>query len=399
LALVRLALLVIVSLSIGQPALASGVAGGASPGGASDLATICDPAHGPSLQARFAGIGAVSLFDGTYDMEITDLGYGTAMATTFTRAYLSADTRTTLFGVGWMNNFQVRLRKDDTRDLLFTLPNGNVERFKGALDNDRTTGTSRGYRVLAREELGRFLRVYDEDITWTFGPGGTLERVDDASGDWVAVAYDAHAHLAATTGPAGPGLLFEIGPNERITRVTMASDPTDFVRYEYDAAGRLIRAVHSSGFGQRFAYDGDSQLITEISDDEGTVLLVLEYDDGYSVFRERDGQGLVDGEAVTYEFEELPDGGVRSTAIYPPSLVEPTWHPVQRALHDSQGRLLELELQPTSDETLIGKYAYDSENRRIVLEDPCPRELVNPFEAMLNALWQLILLLLGITRL
>jgi len=96
-------------------------------------------------------------------------------------------------------------------------------------------------------------------------------------------------------------------------------------------------------------------------------------------------------------FEELADGGVRSTAIYPPSLVEPAWHPVQRALHDSQGRLLELELQPTSDQTLIGKYAYDPENRRIVLEDPCPRELVNPFEAMLNALRRVILLLLGMT--
>jgi hypothetical protein len=35
----------------------------------------------------------------------------------------------------------------------------------------------------------------------------------------------------------------------------------------------------------------------------------------------------------------------------------------------------------------------------VVLEDPCPRELVNPFEAMVNALWQLLLLLLGITRL
>jgi YD repeat-containing protein len=298
-----------------------------------------------------------------------------------------------------MNNFQVRIRADGgTRDLLFTLPNGNVERFKDAQDNDRTTGTSRGYRVLAREELGRF-RVFDEDITWTFGPGGTLERVDDASGDWVEVEYDQHARLASTTGPDGPGLLFEISPDDRLTRVTTASDPTDFVRYEYDAAGRLVRAVHSSGFGQRFAYDGDTQLITEISDDEGTVLLVLEYADGYSVVRERDAQGLVDGEAVTYEYEELPDGGVRTTVIYPPSLVEPTWHPVQRALHDSQGRLLELELQPTSDETLIGKYAYDPENRRIVLEDPCPRELVNPFEAMLTAFWQLFLLLLGVPRL
>jgi hypothetical protein len=61
--------------------------------------------------------------------------------------------------------------------------------------------------------------------------------------------------------------------------------------------------------------------------------------------------------------------------------------------------LLELELQPTSDQTLIGKYAYDPENRRIVLEDPCPREPVNPVEAMLTALWQLILLLLGVPRL
>ena len=49
---------------------------------------------------------------------------------------------------------------------------------------------------------------------------------------------------------------------------------------------------------------------------------------------------------------------------YPPSLVEPSWHPVQIATHDAKGRALEVTYQATSTETLIGRYGYDAENRQ-----------------------------------
>jgi len=393
---IGLALFTLLSASVVRPVVVTGLSAQAGLGLLPEQ-PICDPAHGPSLGARFAPIGGVSLFDGSYDMEMTDIGDSTSMATTFTRAYLSIDTRTTLLGPGWTNNFQVRLTQDGiTRDLLLTLPNGNVERFKGALDSDRSIGTSRGYRVLSKQQFGRML-VTDIGITWTFGAGGTLERVDDASGDWVEVGYDEHTRLASTNGPAGPGLRFDVGPDDRLVQVTNAADPTDFVRYEYDAAGRLIRAALSSGFGDRFAYDGDTQRITTISDDEGSVLLALEYDDKGRVVRDRDAQGLMDGEAVTFDYEDLPDGEVRTTVVYPPSLVERTWHPVQTTIHDSQGRLRELQLEPTSTQTLTGQYDYDPENRRIVLKDPCPRPLpAGHSYAIGSTRWLLILLILSV---
>ena len=316
------------------------------------------------------------------------------MAETFTRAYQSPDTRVTLLGPGWMNFYQTRIRTDapPSLDLLFTMPNGGVERFKGALNSDRAVGTSSGTRVLTKEPDGTMVVTY-EGTTWKFDGSGSLISVDNGKGDWVEIRYGPIG-IASTLGPDGPGLRFDIGPDKRLVQVTKATDPAQFAHYEFDEAGRLIRATSSTSALRTYAYDGASQRITTISDDKGAVLLSLEYDDKGRVARERDAQGLLDGEAVSYVYEKLPDGSTRTTVTYPPSLIEPAWHPIQIATIDPQFRVRDLRLQPTSTQTFIGRYDWDSVNHRIDLQNPCPPPSPGPWQVPFPTVWVVLGLLL-----
>jgi YD repeat-containing protein len=344
----------------------AGVAG-SSPKAAA-LIVACDPLDGPSLNARFNPIGGVALGAGQFQLSTIDIG-SRSLAGTFRRAYFSVDTRVTLLGPGWMNNFQVRLRSDGTSpDMLFVMPSGETERFPGGLNGQRTFGTSRGYRVLTHESDGRFV-VEDDRITWTFDRAGNLIRVENDEGDWVEVSY-VQGILASTAGPGGVGLRFEIGPGGRLQRVTATANGQS-VGYEYDSKGRLVRAAPSLSPARRFVYLGATQQITAITDDQGETLLALEYNDLGRVVRDRDAAGLVDGEAVVFNYERRADKSVHTTVTYPPSLVEPGWHPLKIADIDPLRRLTRLEVQPTSERRYIGRYDYDAQNRRIFLDRPC----------------------------
>jgi len=334
----------------------------------------CDPDTGPVVWSRFSGIGSINLGTGSYDVEMVDIGGSsgsTGMARTFTRDYDSGDFRRTSLGPGWTHNFAVRLRHDPaSRDLLFTLPSGSIERFKNGRDIRRTVGNNRGYRILTwRTESGPYV-VSDGPTTWTLDSTGSLVRRDDRVGDWLEVSYQ-NGHPTASTGPDGPGLRFEFDAADRLTRVADAADDTSYVDFQFDGIGRLVRAAPSGQPARVYAYDGTSERITTISDDGGVVLESVGYDDRGWVIRQQDAQGVRDGEAITLVYEDLPDGALRTTVTYPPSLVEASWHPVQITIHDARRRVLEVTYQPTSTQTLIGRYGYDAQNRQILLQDPC----------------------------
>jgi hypothetical protein len=161
-----------------------------------------------------------------------------------------------------------------------------------------------------------------------------------------------------------------MGPGDRLARVTAAADPRIAFTYTYDPVGRLIRAA-AGGVGVRFEYLETTQQITKLTDDAGKVLFAIEYDDVGWVIREQDFLGLTDGESRTFSYERRSTEGVVATVVFPPSLAEPSWHPVKVARMDVQSRLTELLIQPTSRRIYIGRYEYDSANRRIPLERPC----------------------------
>jgi hypothetical protein len=329
------------------------------------------------LNHRFSPIGHVDLDTGAYVFDIVDIGDPESGSRLFTRSYHSLDTRATLLGRGWSDNFDVRIRRDapPSDDLVFTAPDGWAHRFPNALLTNEVVLSSSSSAQLARTADGGFVVTYDR-YTWTINSVGTLIRVDYPDGEWVDVEYNGRL-LSGSVGPAGPELAFDVvstNSGDRLVRVTDATGPQGSVAFAFDADGRLIRAAPSNGAVRRFTYWGGSERIATIADDNDFALIAAEYDTLGRVVRLQDADGLLDGQAEVFTYENYPDGTMRTTGTYPMSRVEPDWNPVQIVTHDAFHRVTEEQLQPTSSATYIGRYVYDSDNRRVPVDEPCPAQ-------------------------
>lgn len=329
------------------------------------------------LNHRFSPIGHVDLDTGQYVFDAVDIGDPGSGSRLFTRSYHSLDTRSSLVGRGWSDNFAVRIRRDTSpaSDLLFTAPDGWVHRFPDALHTDETVLSSSSHAQLARTDDAGFVVMYDRH-EWTFDSMGSLIRVDYPDGERVDVEYDGR-RLSGSVGPAGPELAFDVVSTEngdRLVRVTDATGLQGSVAFEFDADGRLIRAAPSNGAARRYTYWGGSERIATIADDNNVVLIAAEYDTLGRVVRLQDAEGLLDGQAEVFAYENFPNGRMRTTGTYPVSRVEPDWNPIQIVTHDAFHRVIEEQLQPTSNATYIGRYVYDSDNQRVPVDGPCPAQ-------------------------
>jgi YD repeat-containing protein len=327
----------------------------------------CDPAKGPPLNARFQGIGRVALFNGTYSFDAIDLGGADSIAATFSRGYISGDTRSNNLGLGWNSNYGVRLRSYTSKDLVFTDPTGFTSKF---LDGySRPTIDVMQYMTLTPPPPDWV--VSDGITTWTLdGVSGNLVRVETKGGAFLDVHYDGDRPIDSI-GPDGTGLVFEQDAKGRFVQVTDRQDERQWVRFSYDADGRLSQVDRPWGTTERYAYVGQTQQLQTISNGADEPLFRVDYDEQGRAIKERDAQGLLDGQGVEYVYKTLLDGSVKTTVTYPESRLDPSWRPIQTAVHDSQGNLRELVLQPTRTEGFLGKYDYNASNRRVVLRDAC----------------------------
>ncbi len=342
----------------------------ASPGPSPTLGSgtaACDPAVGPPLNARFQGIGRVGLFNGVYSFDLVDLTRAHSIAATFSRGYISADTRSNHMGMGWSSNYDVRLRAFTSKDLVFTDPFGFTSKFLNGYSSP-TTDTMQ--RMTLSPPPPDWV-VTDEVTTWTLAdPSGNVVRVETAGGQSVDIYYDGDRPTDAI-GPDGTGLRFKLDAKGRFVQVTDRQDKRRWIKFTFDANGRLSQVDRPSGTTERYAYVGETQQIQTISNGVDQPLLRIDYDERGRTIEERDAQGLGDGEGVEYVYQELPDGSVQTTVTYPESRLDPSWRPIQTAIHDSKGNVRELDLQPTRTEHFLGRYDYDAANRRVVLQDAC----------------------------
>jgi hypothetical protein len=335
------------------------------------LAADCDPLEGPDLQPRFTGIGGVGTNAGLFEYDSKDLVVATGLAGMFNRSYFGgSELKGSSLGPGFASLFDARLRTDINRasDMLFFLPGRGAERFVGAADLGYGRGRNRTYREILKQPDLKWV-VRDADRTWTFGTTGELLEVRSVDGDWLKLRYESWRHVEAI-GPGGSTLGID-WENDLVARVRDLAREDRFVDYRYDTLRRLESVTSSSGAGERFEYESDSHRLVTISDGSGRVLLKLEYDDRERVVRELDSVGLRDGQAVTYEYIERPNGHVETIVRYPPSRIEPAWHPSERHVSDERGYLIELEARPTSTIVAIGSYGRGPQGDRAIIRDPC----------------------------
>jgi hypothetical protein len=358
----------------GGPSTLAAVPGASIPAQVAPI--FCDTGN-IHLNHRFSPIGHVELDTGAYVFDIVDIGDPGSGSRLFTRSYHSLDTRSTLLGRGWSDNFDVRIRRDSppSNDLTFTEPDGWVHRFPDALLTNEIVLSRTTSARLARTDDAGFVVMYERH-EWTMNSVGSLIRVDYPDGGWVAVEYDGR-RLSRSVGPTGPELAFDVVPTTSGDRLARVEDTTGLqgsVDFEFDDEGRLIREAPSDGDARRYAYWGESERIATIADDNNAVLIAAEYDTRGRVVRLQDAEGLLDGQAEIFTYENFPDGTMRTTAAYPASRVEPGWNPVQIVTHDVFHRVTEEQMQPTSTVTYVGRYVYDSDNQRVPVDGLCPAQ-------------------------
>lgn len=370
----RLVLLVLL-LTFGQGGLSARAAVPDASIQAQAAPIFCD-VENIRLNQRFSPIGHVELDTGAYVFDIVDIGDPASGSRLFTRSYHSVDTRATLLGRGWSDNFDARLRRDapPSNDLLFTGPDGWVNRFPDAFLTKEVIQSSSSSAKLAKTDDGGFIVTYKR-YKWTINSVGTLIRVDYPGGEWVDVRYNG-LRLLKSVGPAGPELAFDVVPTNEGDRLVQVTDSTGLqgsADFEFDDHGRLIRAASADGTARRYTYWGGTERIATIADDNNAVLIAVEYDNLGRVLRLQDADGLLDGQAEVFAYENLPDGGIRTTVTYPKSRVERDWNPIQIVTHDAFHRVTEERLQPTSTETYVGRYFYDSDDNQLSVDGiPCP---------------------------
>lgn len=329
----------------------------------------CNPAKGPPLNSRFEGIGRVSLFNGVYSFDRVDLVRVGSITATFARGYVSADTRSNHLGMGWTSGYDVRIRLiNASADVAFTGPDGFVSTFPNGYN---VPTKDRGQRLWLTPPPPDWV-VTDGFATWTLGESsGNLLRVETTSGASVDVNYEGDLP-SDSIAPDGSGLLFKLDAKGRFVQVSDRQDAERWVKFTYDAKGRLSQVDRPTA-SERYAYVGDSQRIQTISNGDGEPRLQLDYDERGRTIKERDAEGLRDGQGVEYQYHELADASVETTVTYPESRLDPSWRPIQTSVHDPDGNLRELKLQPTRTETYVGRYDYDGNNRRVILQSACDR--------------------------
>lgn len=73
---------------------------------------------------------------------------------------------------------------------------------------------------------------------------------------------------------------------------------------------------------------------------------------------ELEGNGIGNGQPITFTYVKQPDGGLVTTITYPPIPTEAGWRPVTQDTYDALGRLVQRLDRPTATETITERRVY-----------------------------------------
>jgi RHS repeat-associated protein len=165
---------------------------------------------------------------------------------------------------------------------------------------------------------------------FTWGADGTLNGVDDGSGERTQLRYDARRRLAGidsvtTAGVLINGLQFEYDGGGRCAA---ARDPLGNVeRYRYDGFGRAVRVARADGVEQRYTYYASGALRSvDVALPGGSAGIEMAYDAAGRLSRIVDPDGV----ATQLQYDALG----RVTAAGPPAGT-----PWFERRYDAQGRV------------------------------------------------------------
>jgi RHS repeat-associated protein len=219
-----------------------------------------------------------------FTFDALDVAVAGPLPFAFTRSYSSSMNRRDMgLGFGWAHSLgwevvlyrdRIEVWDDDGTPIVFdALPVGaDVIGEEGW----RLMRDSWGFAVDAGDGLWRIFSTSDSK-----GKRYRLTAIEDRNRNRIAITWD-DEKIVEVVDSVGRVIRFSSDKAARMTAISMrmggAHGPwTDLVRYEYDAAGNLIRVTDAENYASRFAYD-ERHLLLEHENRTGLVWRYV-YDD------------------------------------------------------------------------------------------------------------------------
>lgn len=223
--------------------------------------------------------------------------------------YFDTDKRTeeTNFGKGWHLSLEQRLENIDGGNRViakFTDDIGKTHYFmSGSGGYTDTAGLNLIYNKSAMTITDR------SGGKLTFNTKGYLQKIEDASGNYLNITYNTSNKITKATDNFGRTITMRYS-NSRLTNMTDPSGRT--VSYTYDSAGCLTKITYPDASTSTFAYDNYTRLIEVKRRDN--IRVKYTYDTGHRVTKT---EKYPEGVSVAEEYTDFEYRSTRSTAVKP----------------------------------------------------------------------------------
>jgi YD repeat-containing protein len=130
--------------------------------------------------------------------------------------------------------------------------------------------------------------------------------------------------------------------------------------YDTNSPSRPRTVTDREGHVTTYGYDGTSQRLTSITDDNTHTALTLTYDGSGRVATQKDAKGLSTGAQTTFNYVTNGDGTKTTTVTSPATSYEPSWTPTIADTYDTSGRIIGRVAKPTSSslDDVTTEYVY-----------------------------------------
>ena len=284
----------------------------------------------------------------------TDLGFGGLLAgLTLARTYNSRSDRGGPFGPGWSSWATARLRPTP-EGAAYEGPDGQRALF-GRMGSGY--GRVAGVRATCEPLRAGLALAWLGGERWEFDDAGLPTRATRGPGTEVRFSHDAQGRLVSLTHEAGRRV--DLHWEGEIIVAASASDGRR-VAYERDGAGNLI-GVQRGGGTRRYGID-DQGRIASVTDADGVVEVVNEYDGDGRVLAQRSPFGR------TTRFAYLP-GRVTVTG-------GETDDAINTYVHDDAGRLLAI----VDGEGQRTTFNYDAQGNLVLVSERGGADTIQVFD-------------------
>ena len=247
--------------------------------------------------SRKVGLG-IDTTTGTVTFSETDLSVPGSFPLAFTRYYNAHSDALGPMGFRWSHTYDTRLVFAD-QDVGVVFGSGREE-FFDENDGTYTAVDARVHSSLVENGNGTFTLTTKDNLDYDFSAQGVLQTISDLNGNQLALAYDGQGRLSTVTGEGGVALTLAYDANGRLSTLT---DPAGSVfTYGYAGAGDLVTATDPEGGVRTYAYE--RHLLTDVTDQEGHLVVADAYDDVNRIVSQTDA----DEQTIEVAYE-TPDKG------------------------------------------------------------------------------------------